>query len=131
MWDIIGGISGGKNDARSSYCIAYRFIITTKEKRYTILTDSVTGKIIEEVSEDTPQPKYTEQDAINMVLEKNNALLEDTTNTYAHYGTDKEGFPDGPIYRYSVSINMKDGTRYSASINAMTGEIYYTNTEKY
>lgn len=115
----IGDYSGAKEDSRSSYCIAYRFYITTTQKKYIILADSVTGKIIEETVEDVPQPKYTEQQAIDMLLQYNNASKENIRDTYAYYGTDKDGFPGGPIYRYN------------GSVDAMTGEIYATVTEKY
>lgn len=130
-WSTIGDYSGGGIEPRSSYCRGYFFKITTTDTIYNIVVDSVTGKVIEETTSPTPKPKYTEQQAIDMLLKYNNASKENCKDTYAYFSTDKNGFPDGPIYRYSVTINMKDGTRYNGSINAMTGEIYYAVTEKY
>lgn len=121
--DLIGSWAGGPiADSRSSYCLAYKTILTTKSLRTTILIDSVTGGVIEKNSVAVPTPAITKEQALKKVLDYFNLKEEDCSSCNANYGTNGEG-SNSWYYRYDVSTLMKDGTYHIIDVNASTGEI--------
>lgn len=110
-----------KTDSRGSYCSVQTFIITTTQTRTTLIMDSATGAVIEESSIPVVI-KLSEEDAVDALLKHLNLSRDDLEGYSTWFGTDNEGL--NFIYRYSVYLTMKDGTRYSNSVNANTGAVY-------
>ena len=122
-YDTIGNYGGGMINSKSSYCQAYSYKITTKQYRWTVIIDPVTGKIIEESKEDVPTPKITEDEALKIFAQHFNLNVNDCKSCSSVFGTDMEG-SSNYVYRYSVGLYMNDGTQHVGSVNALTGEIY-------
>ena len=118
--DARGQYSYPHTDKRSSYCSAQTFIITTLTTRTTLIMDSVTGEVIEENSIPVVI-KLSEEDAVDALLKHYNLNREDLESYSTWFSTDNEGADF--VYRYNVYLTMKDGTRYSNSVNANTGKI--------
>ena len=78
------------------------------------------GEVIEENSIPVVI-KLSEEDAVDALLKHYNLNSEDLESYSTWFSTDNEGA--GFVYRYSVYLTMKDGTRYSNSVNANTGKI--------
>ena len=121
--DIIGNWTGGPiYEPRSSYCLAYKAIITTRSLRTTLLIDSVTKEIIEKNSVAVPTPAITSDQAVDLCLNHFGLNKEDCMMCVANYSTNGEGSSNF-YYRYDVSLNMKDGTYHIINVNAVTGNI--------
>lgn len=121
QFDSIGGYSSETPDARSSYCSAFINIITTRVYRYTIISDSVTGEIIEERKENVPafvDENVVKEHAINYF----NLTEEDYNMAWVSLNTEAEGAPYW-YYRYQVNIEMKDGSLHTVNYNAVTGAL--------
>ena len=120
-FDSIGGYATEKQDARSSYCTAFLNVITTREYRYIIIADSVTGEILEETRENVPTPvdeNIVKQHALNYF----NLKEEDCRMVWVSFGTEGEGGPNW-YYRYQVNIDLPDGTLHTIDYNAITGNL--------
>ena len=123
QWDTIGNYASIKwGDSRSSYCFSGIAIITTREKRTTFTFDSVTGELIDTKSEAVKAPTITEEQAVQILLDKYGLKKEDLKGSNAHFSVDGDG-SDNYYYRYDTSITMNDGTQHLANINPYTGAI--------
>ena len=110
----------------ASYCYAYKNIITTRQYRYTILQDSVTGEILEESKENVPS--FIDENTIKQnALNKFGLKEEDCVRVEVNLHTEMEGSPNW-YYRYSVAMQLSDGTLHSVWYNAVTGALVKSQT---
>ena len=122
-WDTIGNYNSQIiDDSRSSYCISKIAVVTTRQKRTTIIFDSVTGNIISETSENVPTPCISEDAAVEILLKYYGLNKSECRMCQANFSTNAEG-SDNWYYRYDTGILMNDGTQHLANISPFTGEI--------
>ena len=125
-FDLIGGYGTEVLKDGASYCYAYKSIITTRQYRYTFLLDSVTGEILEESKENVPS--FIDENTIKQNALNNFGLKEeDCIRVEVNLHTEMEGSPNW-YYRYSVAMQLSDGTLHSAWYNAVTGALVKTQT---
>ena len=125
-FDTIGSYGTEVLKEGASYCYAYKNIITTRQYRYTFLQDSVTGEILEESKENVPS--FIDENTIKQnALNRFSLKEEDCVRVEINLHTEMEGSPNW-YYRYSVAMQLSDGTLHSAWYNAVTGSLVKSQT---
>lgn len=102
------------DDKRSSYCLSYKVTLITKDTKYFVYIDSVTGKTISNNTEEIPAPKVSETQAEEIGLKYFSLNRSECKIVEAYYS-----YNNGKMrYTFNAQCN---GKYYSLHIDATTG----------
>lgn len=114
MSDFTNTLVSRIDDKRSSYCRSYKVTLITKDTKYFVYIDSVTGKTISNNTEKIPAPKVSENQAEEIGLKYFNLNRNECKIVEAYYS-----YNNGKMrYTFNAQCN---GKYYSLHIDATTG----------
>lgn len=114
MSDFTNTLVSRIDDKRSSYCRSYKVTLITKDTKYFVYVDSVTGKTISNNTEKIPAPKVSETQAEEIGLKYFNLNRNECRIVEAYYS-----YNNGKMrYTFNAQCN---GKYYSLHIDATTG----------
>ena len=122
------GSTSFKEDNRSSYCVAVTATFVTRNWYKIIYLDSVTGKIIDEVTKNIPN-LLTEIEARNIALAYYGLTADDAwdyANGEVRLSLENAG-SEIENYRYSVALSLKNGEMHYVTMYATNGTIISAN----
>lgn len=114
MTDFTNTLVSRIDDKRSSYCLSYKVTLITKDTKYFVYVDSVTGKTISNYTEKIPAPKISETQAEEIGLKYFSLNRSECRIVEAYYD-----YNNGKMrYTFNAQCN---GKYYSLNIDPTTG----------
>lgn len=114
MTDFTNTLVSKIDDKRSSYCLSYKVTLITKDTKYFVYVDSVTGKTISNYTEKIPAPKISETQAEEIGLKYFSLNRSECRIVEAYYD-----YNNGKMrYTFNAQCN---GKYYSLNIDPTTG----------
>ena len=114
MTDFTNTLVSRIDDKRSSYCLSYKVTLITKDTKYFVYVDSVTGKTISNYTEKIPAPKISEIQAEEIGLKYFSLNRSECRIVEAYYD-----YNNGKMrYTFNAQCN---GKYYSLNIDPTTG----------
>lgn len=114
MTDFTNTLVSRIDDKRSSYCLSYKVTLITKDTKYFVYVDTVTGKTISNYTEKIPAPKISETQAEEIGLKYFSLNRSECRIVEAYYD-----YNNGKMrYTFNAQCN---GKYYSLNIDPTTG----------